>query len=118
MASNWNTHWKTSSGIATLTGNSACRCKIPCKVGRSATGRAAARYPDHQSLLLPPQLGQSGPIDALRAQNVHVIEFRELFRGERLERAEHHVARVVNDHIQTTVVFDDLRYRRIRRRIR
>jgi len=94
------------------------RCKIRCEVGRSTNGRAAARYPDHQSLLLLPQLGQSGPIDALRAQDVHVIEFRELFRGERLDRAEHHMARVVDHHIQTTVVFDDLRYRRIRRRIR
>jgi hypothetical protein len=27
VGSNWNTHWKTLRGIATRTGNSACRCK-------------------------------------------------------------------------------------------
>src|SRR6266481_2207444 len=43
------------------------RCKIRCEVGRSTTGRAAARYPDHQSLLLLPQLRQSSTVDALRA---------------------------------------------------
>ena len=48
-------------------------------------------------------------VDALRAEHVHVVEFRVLFRGERLGRAEHHVAGVVDQRVQATALAQDRR---------
>jgi hypothetical protein len=57
------------------------------------------------------KLGQRGTIDALCAQDIHVVWFRELFRRKRLGRAEDHMPGVMNNHIQPSVLLDDLPYR-------
>ena len=51
---------------------------------------------------------QSHTIDALRTQNIDVIELGQLFWREPLRWAKDHVPGVVNHNIQTTVVGNDL----------
>jgi hypothetical protein len=52
-------------------------------------------------------LRQRGPIDALRAEHVGVIDLQELFGSEGFRSTEDHVPRVVDDDIETAVFLDD-----------
>jgi hypothetical protein len=53
-------------------------------------------------------LRQRGAVHALRAEHIDVVELGQLFRREGFRRPEHHVARVVDHHVQATVRGDDL----------
>jgi hypothetical protein len=50
------------------------------------------------------QLRQSRAIDTLGAEDIDVVEFCELFGGERFCRPEHHVTGVVHHHIEASVL--------------
>jgi hypothetical protein len=49
---------------------------------------------------------QHGAIDALRAQYVDVIELSKLFRREGFRRSEHHVAGIMDQHIDPPLLGD------------
>ncbi len=53
------------------------------------------------------QLRQGGTIDTLGAEDVDVVEFRELLGREGLRRPEHHMTRVVHHDIETSLLGDD-----------
>src|SRR5258707_2897418 len=78
--------------------------KIRRQIWRGTACRAAARYPDQQSLSLLAQLRQGRAIDTLGAEDIDVVEFRELFGREGFRRPEHHVTRVVDHHIETPLL--------------
>ncbi len=58
-------------------------------------------------MALTAQMGQRGTVDPLRAEDVDVVLLTELFRREGFRRAEHHVAGVVDDNVETAGVGDD-----------
>ena len=51
---------------------------------------------------------QHGAIDPLRPQHIDVVLLGELLRGERLGRAEHHMAGIVDEDIDAAALGDDL----------
>jgi hypothetical protein len=51
-----------------------------------------------------------GTIHALRAEDVDVVEFSELFWGKRLCRPKIHVSRVMDHHVDMAVSRDDFCY--------
>lgn len=53
---------------------------------------------------------QHRAVHPLRAEDVDVVELGELLGGERLRRAVHHVAGVVQHHVEVTVLVDDPAY--------
>jgi hypothetical protein len=66
---------------------------------RGSAAGAGAADPQQQPFALAAQLRQRGPVHALGAQDVGVIDLGKVFGGERLGRPEHHVTRVVHDHV-------------------
>jgi hypothetical protein len=56
---------------------------------------------------LAAQVGQRGTVDPLGAHHVDVILLDQLFRREGFGRAEHHVAGIVDDDIETAGLGDD-----------
>ena len=62
--------------------------------------------------------GQHRAVDALGSQDVHVVKVRELFGGESFRRAEHHVAGIVDQDIQTAFGVEDGLEGRVRRGLR
>jgi hypothetical protein len=57
--------------------------------------------------MLAAQMRQRRPIDPLGAENVDVILLDQLFEREGFGRAEHHVAGIMDDHIEAPGVGDD-----------
>jgi hypothetical protein len=68
---------------------------------------------DQQSLSLLAQLRQGRAIDALGAEDIDVVQFRELFGRECLCRPEHHVTGIVDHDIETPLLGNDFCDRRI-----
>jgi len=70
-----------------------CRlCRKVWRKIRSVPHGCLCWTPDHQPLALFAQLRQSGTIHPLRAQDIDVIEFRQLFRCESFGRTKNHVS--------------------------
>lgn len=67
---------------------------------------------------MPSHVRQDHAVDALRAQHVHVIQLCQLLRLKRLGRAEHHLPRVVNHHVDPPVGLEDPFNRGIHRSLR
>src|SRR5712671_2078315 len=82
----------------------ALAAKYGARYGGGAACRAAARYPDQQSLSLLAQLRQGRAIDTLGAEDIDVVEFRELFGREGFRRPEHHVTGIVDHHIEASLL--------------
>jgi hypothetical protein len=60
-----------------------------------------------QTVPLLTHLRQDRTIHPLRAEHIDVVELCQLLGRERLGRAEHHVPRIVHDHVDATMVGDD-----------
>lgn len=88
------------------------------QVGRGPAGDAAAGDPDQQSPALPPYLRKGGTVDALRAEDVHVVQVRQLLWREGLGGAEDHVTGIVHDDVDPAPLGYDATHRRIHRRLR
>src|SRR5439155_1306148 len=73
----------------------------------AATSALAGTIEAKPSLLLR-QLRQCRTIHSLRASDVDVIQLSELFGRERFGRTKNHVSGVVNDHVEATVLGNDL----------
>ncbi len=58
------------------------------------------------------------PIYPLRAQYIYIVEFGKLLGSECLQRSENHVARIMDNNVQVSMVFDDRPNRRIHRCLR
>ena len=54
------------------------------------------------------QLRERGAIDPLGAQHVDVVELRELLGGEGLGGTKGHMARIMDDDIEMTLLRNDL----------
>src|SRR6267143_6767702 len=78
------------------------------QIGWRSPGGAAARYPNHKAPSLFAQLRQSCAVYTLRAQDVDVIQLRELFGRESFGWTKNHVSGIVNDHVEATVLGNDL----------
>jgi hypothetical protein len=85
------------------------RSEIWREVRRHTATRAARRDPDDETATLFAQLRQRGPVDALDAEHVDVVELGELLGRERFGRAERHVAGIVDHDIDAARIGDDLR---------
>lgn len=63
-------------------------------------------------------MGQHRPVHPLGAQDIDVVELRELFGREGFGRAEDHVPGVMDQHIDATTLPDDLADRSVNQILR
>src|SRR5207253_8491472 len=77
------------------------------QVWRGAAASAGAADPEHEAVALFAQYGERGPVEALRREHVGVVDAGDLLRGERLGRALHEVAGVVDHDVEATVLVHD-----------
>lgn len=65
-----------------------------------STTHAATSDPYHEPTSLLAENWQDCPIDALRAEHIHVVQLSELLRSECFSRSKDHVTRVVDDDVE------------------
>ena len=71
---------------------------------RRTAACAGAPDPENEACALLARYRQRRTVDALSAQNVHVIEFGKLLGCERFGRPKDHVPRVVNHNVQSAML--------------
>src|SRR5882724_7976139 len=80
------------------------RREVWSKIRWCSSGRAAAGYPHHRTVLLLLQLRQRSTVHPLSAEHIDVVELCELFGRESFRGTENHVTSVVDHNVQVTVV--------------
>jgi hypothetical protein len=71
----------------------------------------------HEAVALGAHGGQHRTVHPLRGKHVGVVDGRELLGRERLGRSDHHVARVVDDHVDAALLGEHCGHGAVHRRL-